>query len=49
MSFLDLVIGLAPLGLLFGLTVLVVWRGMSRKPDGSKNKRNVGGGPRDPL
>ncbi|MDA9865321.1 hypothetical protein N9C96_01455 [bacterium] len=47
MTLLDLIIGIAPLVLLVLLATVVVWRGMSRKPDGSHNKAR-GGGPRVP-
>lgn len=32
-------------GLLVVFAIVVVLRGMRRKPDGSKNKPNIGGGP----
>lgn len=43
----DLLIGLAPLLLLAVFAIVVVWRGMRRKPDGSHNKAR-GGGPNIP-
>jgi len=39
----HLLIGLAPVFLLFGFAVVVVWRGMGRKPDDTNNRAKGGG------
>jgi hypothetical protein len=40
----DALFKLAPLGALLLFAVIVVWRGLRRKPDSSKNSES-GGGP----
>jgi hypothetical protein len=45
LSPLEIALKLTPLVLLLCVAGVVIWRGMKRPPDGSKNGRDIGGGP----